>query len=330
MSFNLQDAIDGIHADWERPAPELPMDFPEFPINSVGEEEEVIIDSSSSPIKKKQKTKKDTRSRTWMFTWNNYTDADIDTVDTVCSKAAKWIYGKEVGEQGTPHLQGYIRFKNQMLFSTLRMQLKGANILMATKGDDHNYNYCSKDGDFKTNMSAPKIKLTREVMFKEVLKTYDETKWKKWQTDVLDIIKDEKKVTNTRSIHWIWENTGNVGKSFLAKYIMVKEVGVIIAGGKATDIYQQVNVMIESGIKPSIVIYDVPRTMEDMKYVSYTALEKVKDAAVYSPKYEGGGCVWTPAPIVLCFANHPPTREKMSHDRWSVYQIKGDDLFKNA
>ncbi len=301
----------------------------EFPINSLGEEEEVIIDSSSSPIRKKQKTKKDTRSRTWMFTLNNYTDQDIETVDAVCKKATKWIYGKEVGEQGTPHLQGYLRFKNQMLFSTLRMQLPGANILMATKGDGHNYTYCSKDGDFNTNMTAPKVKLTRAVMFEEVLQTYNNVHWKEWQQDVLDIIKTETKTTNTRSIHWIWENTGNVGKSFLAKYIMVKNTGVIICGGKSTDIYQQVNVMIEGGVKPAIVIYDVPRTMDDMKYVSYTALEKVKDASLYASKYEGGGCVWTPAPIVICFANQPPHREKMSADRWFVYQVKGEQLYKN-
>jgi len=57
-------------------------------------------------------------SRNWCFTINNYTDEDEEQVckydHTYC------IVGKEVGENGTPHLQGYMEFKGTKRLDTLK------------------------------------------------------------------------------------------------------------------------------------------------------------------------------------------------------------------
>lgn len=56
------------------------------------------------------------RSRAWIFVINNYTRKDIDNIMemALCKYGKKGLYfilGFEVGELGTPHIQGYLYFK---------------------------------------------------------------------------------------------------------------------------------------------------------------------------------------------------------------------------
>ena len=47
--------------------------------------------------------------RRWVFTLNNYTDAELVEIAeeiAVPSMVTRLMYGKEVGANGTPHLQG--------------------------------------------------------------------------------------------------------------------------------------------------------------------------------------------------------------------------------
>jgi len=86
------------------------------------------------------------RSRSWCFTLNNYTPADITTVDGL--EAAYKVYGKEVGANGTPHLQGYVYFKSARTLSAISKKLPRCHLEIAKGDGDQNYEYCTKDGDF--------------------------------------------------------------------------------------------------------------------------------------------------------------------------------------
>jgi len=60
-------------------------------------------------------------ARGWCFTWNNYQNTqDYDRKLRDAFPADFVIYGKEVGDSGTPHLQGFIYAKNKIRFSTLK------------------------------------------------------------------------------------------------------------------------------------------------------------------------------------------------------------------
>lgn len=50
------------------------------------------------------------KSRTWVFTLNNYTDVEVSALKSGDFKYICWGY--EVGKCGTPHLQGYVEFEN--------------------------------------------------------------------------------------------------------------------------------------------------------------------------------------------------------------------------
>lgn len=85
-----------------------------------------------------------TRSRSWMYTINNYTDEDINRLKSL--DCTYHVMGKEVGENGTPHLQGCITLTKTIRFSGASKCIKGhltvPNDLSAAR------NYCMKDDDF--------------------------------------------------------------------------------------------------------------------------------------------------------------------------------------
>jgi len=91
------------------------------------------------------------RGRCWVFTLNNYTDAEekciIDSVEK--GTLVYFVYGREVGESGTPHLQGYCEFPKKVRFSTVKSLLPRAYIAKAKAKDSKtSINYCKKDGDW--------------------------------------------------------------------------------------------------------------------------------------------------------------------------------------
>lgn len=49
-------------------------------------------------------------AKTWDLTLNNYTDADITLLNTWTTEVRRMVVSREIGERGTPHLQGRITF----------------------------------------------------------------------------------------------------------------------------------------------------------------------------------------------------------------------------
>lgn len=85
-------------------------------------------------------------SRRWCFTVNNYTADDEELFRTLPCKYL--ICGKEVGEQGTPHLQGYLILEKNARLSACKKIHAGAHWEIASGTTSHNVTYCSKGGDF--------------------------------------------------------------------------------------------------------------------------------------------------------------------------------------
>lgn len=94
-----------------------------------------------------------TRTRTWCFTINNYSEADLFQVQSMMSRGipsvSYGIVGKEIGESATPHLQGYVRFTNALSFNSIKGKLPRAHIEQSKGDDSDNRRYCSKEGNFQ-------------------------------------------------------------------------------------------------------------------------------------------------------------------------------------
>lgn len=84
------------------------------------------------------------RVRSWCFTHNNYTADDEQRYQGL--DAEHVVYGREVGENGTPHLQGFIRFRNPRLGRAVARLLPGCHLSVA-RNLEASIRYCRKDGD---------------------------------------------------------------------------------------------------------------------------------------------------------------------------------------
>jgi len=241
----------------------------------------------------------------WCFTLNNWTVDDLSSISSKCSKFCKFaIIGSEIGEQGTPHLQGYIEFIKKSrpmgVFDNKRIHWEKC------KGDrDDNVKYCSKDGNVVFALGMPKpIRIISEL--------YD------WQKRIVEILLTE---PDDRTVYWFYDKKGNIGKSALIKYCVVKYKSLFCCGGKMADI---MNLVFNQDMEVcNSIMFDIPRANEG--HVSYNALESIKNGMVCNTKYETGVKIFNP-PHLICFANFPPENmQKLSADRWNITNLGEPD-----
>lgn len=241
----------------------------------------------------------------WCFTLNNWTKDELDSICSKCSKFCSFaIIGSEVGESGTPHLQGYVEFIKKSrpvgVFDNKRIHFEKC------KGDRaDNVKYCSKDGNVVFSLGMPKpIKIINNLY--------------EWQKKIEDLILTE---PDDRSVHWYYDKKGNIGKSAFIKYCAVKHNVLFCCGGKMADI---MNLVFNQDMDNcNCIIFDIPRANEGC--VSYSALESIKNGMVCNTKYETGMKLFN-APHLICFANFPPENlQKLSADRWNITNLGEPD-----
>jgi hypothetical protein len=101
------------------------------------------------------------RARAWVFTINNY--VGVPTQDFLRGPGhppIKYLcYGREVSENGTPHLQGYVVFENAVVAPSQYFKQFGRGWFEVARGTgDENAEYCKKDGDFHEFGERPQNK----------------------------------------------------------------------------------------------------------------------------------------------------------------------------
>lgn len=80
--------------------------------------------------------------RSWCFTYNNYDDDTVHNMESWMVK--RLVCGAEIGESGTPHIQGYVTFCRGMRLSNCKKLLPSAHWEVAKAIDGENY--CMKEG----------------------------------------------------------------------------------------------------------------------------------------------------------------------------------------
>lgn len=142
-----------------------------------------------------------------------------------------------------------------------------------------------------------------------------------WQASLLRILEAP---VDPRAVMWYWEEQGNKGKSFMARYLASMHGALILEAGRKVDL---AHIIVTTIPMPRIVIFDLARTAAPSDEgksspmdVVYSLMESLKNGYIVSTKYESKGLSF-PVPHVLVFANFHPDESKMSFDRWMVIKI---------
>lgn len=97
------------------------------------------------------------KARGHVFTVQNYTSDDRERIATMAKDATYCIYGDEIAPTtGTPHLQGYVLFKNARKSKAVSNKYLNKAFTEAAKGNaQQNRTYCIKSGTFKEYGTCP-------------------------------------------------------------------------------------------------------------------------------------------------------------------------------
>ena len=96
------------------------------------------------------------RCRAWCFTINNPVEEEIAKIKKNLDECRYWVMGDEVGENGTPHKQGFLYCNNAVSFNTVRLWLLCKAHVEPCKGTtEDNIKYCTKEGKFEEHGERP-------------------------------------------------------------------------------------------------------------------------------------------------------------------------------
>lgn len=120
----------------------------------------------ASPPPKNAAPKRDSLAKCWLYTVNNY-----ETRDHIPDSDCKYrIQGYEVGEKGTPHIQGYVWLNKEIRFSAFKKLYPTISNFRKADGSPYqNFFYCKKDGDFEEFGPRPAKPKAKDTTYSEAL-----------------------------------------------------------------------------------------------------------------------------------------------------------------
>lgn len=295
------------------------------------------------------------QSRHWCFTINNWTAEHDDALRALGSTATYLVYGYETGQQGTPHIQGYVVFPVRKRFSAAKAALPGNPHVEVRRGTPKQAaDYCKKDGVYQ-EYGTPPTGATGSSCFDDFIE------WVLQEQNTKGAVPSEREIARKFPLLWLRnerklralamhlsppvslvEDATLQDWQIALRDILVCEPEndrkimffVDEEGGKGKSFFQRYMVShypdevqllsvgkrddIAHAVDPtkSIFLFNIPRG--NMEFLNYGMLEQLKDRVVFSPKYDSGTKFITKNPHVVVFCNEFPDQEKMTYDRFAI------------
>lgn len=291
-------------------------------------------------------------AKNWCFTLNNYSDDDIDRINSLVDngEVTYIIYGKEIGDSGTPHLQGFFSLPKRSRLQKAKSVIGSNPHLEVPRNVNASIQYCKKDGDWvefgSYNTSSGKRndledfreavkggvldmkrlrdehasvyakyprychEFVRDNYPKVIIENHDLRPWQRHLKTLLE------EPPNRRTIIFVVDEVGNSGKSWFADWYQQDsgDTCQILTPGKRADMAY----MLQPGLK--VLFLDAPRSKQSA-FVQYDFLEDLKNGRVFSSKYESYMKTYEPMHIVVLM-NESPDMTKLSADRYKVINVR--------
>lgn len=300
------------------------------------------------------------QNRRWCFTLNNYDDTSLLHLRALGeSGITKYlIYGKETGQEGTRHLQGFVIFNASRTLLDVKLQLGGNRFHceIARGTSPQASDYCKKDGDFEEHGELPvhQGKRTDWDRYKDYVRDLGRVpnqrelandftslyaRYSRALVEIAKAVLEPPSLTdsnprfgyqtrvcgriegepNPRTIDFVVDPEGNSGKSWITQWALSKyPEETQILGVGKRD-------DIAFAIDPtkSIFLFDVPR--EQMQFFQYSLLEMLKNRIVMNNKYHSETKVLARVPYVAVFSNEMPNMDALSSDRYNIIEVTDEN-----
>lgn len=293
-------------------------------------------------------------ARRYCFTLNNPTQGESDLIAQLLADADRCKYGivgRETGESGTPHLQGFVIFSNVQRFNAAKRLISPRAHLEPARGTSAQAaEYCKKDGDFdEYGTLSEQGKRNDFEVFRDwiteqesrpreadIIRSFPslygryrvscmrmvELLWRPppvhegdprdWQQQLQQQLGNE---PNDRQIQFVVDPDGGKGKSWFIRWYCRMNPNDVqrLRCGKRDDMAHVLD--------PTKRVYliDVPRGK--LEFFSYALVEEMKDGYVFSGKYDSCMKEWDHAVHVVVFTNEEPDMTKLTTDRYLITYI---------
>ena len=145
-----------------------------------------------------------------------------------------------------------------------------------------------------------------------------------WQEEALKLIDSP----SERQVIWIVGRQGHEGKSWFQNYVesyfgyhRVARVDLRIKHANVC------NVLMKRSLATSdIFLFNDSRSVSGEEINLYRILEDIKDGQATASKYDNNNIRFKTPNIVMVFSNDYPTINKLSRDRWRIYNANKDRL----
>lgn len=292
------------------------------------------------------------RATRWCFTLNNPTPQEEDHIKTNVDSYKYCVIGHETGSSGTPHLQGFVIFKQQLRLNSAKLLLSPRCHLEVAKGTSQQASdYCKKDdADHWESGTLPSSSGKRNDFerLKSWIAELDSTPthyeiasefpslWGRYKGACLNFVElfgprvhlvsgelkpwqrelDEliNQPADDRKINFVIDPVGGNGKSWLTRYWFSNRTDIQrLSVGKRDDLAFAIDT------SKRIFIFDIPRNQSE--YIQYGILEQLKDQMIFSPKYESTCKILPVTPHVIVLLNEQPDYNAMTGDRYNQINI---------
>lgn len=236
----------------------------------------------------------------------------------------KWVFQKELSEEGYLHWQGRVHLIQPKTESALwkiskdHPEITGIHWSITNKEThlNNNFNYVMKldsrvEGPFENRDYLEPAVMTRQ------LAKFLQCDLRGWQCQVSEITATE----DDRNITCIIDRIGNSGKSIFCEYLEYRRMALELPPMRSMeDLMAVVMGMPAFGC----YVIDMPRAMKKEKLSEfYAGIECLKNGYCYDKRYAFKKRRFN-RPQIIVFTNVEPKWNYMSMDRWKVFDMSSD------